>query len=196
MQVGFGLPFKTDIKARFVPTLNFDDDVEANLIGFGLQHDLTQYLGPIDKLPLSISILGAFTNMKVTYAIDDEDINDNVAVSNGEAEFKMNTWTIQALGSLDFKIITIYGSVGYDNGKTTAKMKGDYVLTYDLEDSSGNVIGTVDESISNPINLDFEANGVRTTIGTRFNLGPFKVFGDYTFQKFNTATVGIAISVR
>jgi len=196
VQVGFGLPFKTDIKARFVPTLSFDDDVEANLIGFGLQHDLTQYLGPIDKLPLSISILGAFTNMKVIYNINDDDINDNVAVNNGEAEFKMNTWTIQALGSLDFKIITLYGSVGYNNGNTTARMKGDYTLTYDLEDNNGNVIGTVNESVSNPINLDFEANGVRATIGTRLNLGFFKIFGDYTFQRFNTATVGIAISVR
>ncbi|MEO1032010.1 MAG: DUF6588 family protein [Bacteroidota bacterium] len=195
VQVGFGLPFKTDIKARFVPNTGFDDDIEAGLIGFGLQHDLTQYLGPIDKLPLSISILGAFTNMKVTYDIND-DIDDNVAVNNGEAEFKMNTWTIQALGSLDFKIITVYGSVGYNNGRTTAKMKGDYTLTYDLEDGNGNVIGTVDESISNPINLDFEADGVRATIGTRLNLGFFKIFGDYTFQKFNTATFGIALSFR
>ena len=196
VQIGFGLPFKTDIKARFVPNLNFDDDVEAKLIGFGLQHDLTQYLGALDKLPLSVSVLGAFTNMSVTYAMNDENVNDNVAVSNGEVEFKMNTWTVQALASLDFKLITFYGSVGYNNGKTTAKMKGDYTLTYDLEDSNGNLIGTVDVTISNPINLDFEANGVRATIGTRLNLSIFKIFADYTFQEYNTATVGIAFSVR
>ncbi|EDP72028.1 hypothetical protein FBALC1_13042 [Flavobacteriales bacterium ALC-1] len=196
VQVGFGLPFKTDIKARFVPDLNFDDDVEANLIGFGLQHDLTQYLGPMDKLPLSISILGAFTNMKVTYAINDESTTDDVSVNNGEAEFKMNTWTVQALASIDLKIITFYGSVGYNNGKTTAKMKGDYTLTYDVEDGSGNQIGTIDETISNPINLDFEANGMRATLGTRLNLAFFKIFADYTFQKYNTATLGIAFSFR
>lgn len=196
VQLGFGLPFKTDIKVRFVPSLSFDDDLEAGLIGFGLQHDLTQYLGPIDNLPLSISVLGAFTNMKVTYAINDEDKTDNIAVTNGETEFKVNTWTIQALGSLDFKLITVYGSVGYNNGKTTAKMKGDYTLTYDIEDSNGNQIGTVDETVSNPINIAFEANGMRATIGTRINLGIFKIFADYTFQNYNTATLGIAFSVR
>lgn len=196
VQVGFGLPFKTDIKARFVPNLNFDDDVEANLIGLGLQHDLTQYLGAIEKLPFSLSILGAFTNMEVTYAINDESPTDNVVVNNGEVEFKMNTWTVQALASLDFKLITFYGSIGYNNGKTTAKMKGDYILTYDIEDSSGNQIGTIEEPISNPINLDFEANGMRATIGTRLNLSIFKIFADYTFQNYNTATVGIAFSVR
>ena len=108
----------------------------------------------------------------------------------------MNTWTVQALASLDFKFITLYGGVGYNSGKTSVKMKGNYTLTYDIEDSNGNVIGTTEESITNPINLDFEANGVRATIGTRLNLGIFKMFADYTFQEYNTATLGIAISVR
>jgi len=75
-------------------------------------------------------------------------------------------------------------------------MKGDYTLTYDVEDSNGNQIGTISETISNPINLDFEANGMRATIGTRLNLSIFKIFADYTFQNYNTATVGIAFSVR
>ena len=155
-----------------------------------------QYFGPLDNLPLNISVLAAFTNMNVTYNIEDEDATDDVSVNNGEAEFKLNTSTIQALGSLDFTIITVYGSVGYNSGKTTAKMKGDYTLTYDVEDSNGNTIGTVEETISNPINLDFEANGLRATLGSRLNLGFFKIFADYTFQEYNTATVGIAFSFR
>ena len=197
VQLGFGLPFNTDIKLRLVPELDFDDDVRANLFGLGLQHDLMQYLGPLDKLPLNVSILAAFTNMEVTYAIeDDQDVSDSVTVTNGEAEFKMNTWTIQAIASLDFKIISFYGSLGYNNGKTTAKMKGDYVLTYDVEDAAGNNIGTVQETISNPINLDFEANGMRATIGSRLNLGFFKIFADYTLQEYNTASAGISFSFR
>ncbi|MEM9681383.1 MAG: DUF6588 family protein, partial [Bacteroidota bacterium] len=157
---------------------------------------IMQYFGPLDKTPLNISILAAFTSMNVTYNINDEDLGDNVAVSNGEAEFKMNTWTAQAVASLDFPVITLYGSIGYNYGKTEAKMKGDYVLTYDVEDSSGNTIGSVDETISNPIDIDFEANGVRATLGARLNIGFFKIFGDYTFQEYNTATVGIAFSFR
>lgn len=197
VQVGFGLPLKTDIKLRFVPKLNFDDSVEANLIGVGLQHDITQYLGPIDKLPLSVSVLGAFTNMKVAYAIEDESANDGVTVSaDGEAEFKMDAFTIQALASLDFKVITIYGGIGYNNGKSTVKIKGDYDLEYDVEDGSGNVIGTASESISDPINLSFDASGMRATLGTRINIGFFKIFADYTLQEYNTVSAGIALSFR
>lgn len=196
VQIGFGLPFNTDIKVRFIPKLNFDDDLQAGLFGLGLQHDLTQYFGPIEKLPLSISVLGAFTNMNVGYAILDDDPQDGVAVNNGKVDFKMNTWTLQALGSLDFKFITLYGGVGYNNGKTSVKMKGQYTLTYDIEDANGDKVGTVDETISNPINLGFQANGMRATLGTRLNLSIFKIFADYTFQSYNTATVGIAFSVR
>lgn len=196
VQVGVGLPFRTDIKVRYVPTVNFNNSVEANLIGLGLQHDLTQYLGPIDKLPLSVSVLAAFTNMDVTYFIEDTNTTDDVSVTNGKAVFKMNTWTVQAIASLDFKIITFYGSVGYNNGSSSIKLKGDYNLTYDIVDGGGNVIGNVSESISNPINLNFNANGVRATIGTRLNLAFFKIFVDYTLQEYNTTSVGIAFSFR
>lgn len=196
VQVGFGLPFKTDIKARFVPNIKFDDDVDSNLIGFGLQHDLTQYFGVIEKLPLSVSVLGAFTNMNVVYHINDDAAADGVMVTDGKTEFKLNTWTVQALASLDFKLITFYGGLGYNNGKTTVKLKGDYLLTYDVEDGNGNYMGTVEESISDPFNLAFAANGMRATLGARLNLSIFKIFADYTFQEYNTASLGIAFSVR
>ena len=32
------------------------------------------------------------------------------------AQFKLNTWTVQALGSLDFKIVTLYGGLGFNGG--------------------------------------------------------------------------------
>lgn len=196
IQVGLGLPTRTDVKLRFVPKLNFEDDVEASLIGVGLQHDITQYFGAIDKLPLSVSVLAAFTRLKATYAINDDSLTDNVSIRNGEAEFTMNAFTIQALGSLDFKIITLYGGFGYNSGTSEINIKGDYNLTYDVQDSSGNTVSTVNETVSNPVNLDFEASGIRTTLGARFNLGPIKIFGDYTFQKFNTLSAGIAVSIR
>ena len=78
VQLGIGLPTRTDLKIRFVPSVNFDDSVEANMMGLGLQHDITQYLGPMDRLPLSVSILAAFTNMDVTYGIEDESSFDSV----------------------------------------------------------------------------------------------------------------------
>ena len=196
VQVGFGLPFHTDVKLRYVPKISFSDDVDAGLIGFGLQHDLMQYFGPLDKLPLNVSVLAGFTKMDVTYKIKDDNSSDQITITNGEAAFNMNTWTVQALGSLDFTIITLYAGMGYNNGSSSIKIKGDYDLTYDIEDNNGNIISTVNESISDPININVDANGFRTTLGARLNLGFFKIFGDYTLQGYNTVTAGIAFSFR
>lgn len=195
VQAGIGLPLHTDLKIRFTPTITYSDDFEANLIGIGLQHNLMQYLGPLDNLPLSLSVLGAFTKIDATYSIGDDAI-DGVTVTNGSAGFELNTWTAQLLGSLDFKVITIYGGLGYNSGKTSLNMNGTYNLSYDIDDGNGNVIGSVDESITNPIDLDFEASGMRGTLGLRLNLSWFKIFADYTLQEYNTATAGIAFSFR
>ena len=196
VQFGFGIPLKTDLKFRFVPTLTFDDNIQGNLIGFGLQHDIMQYFGPLEKLPLNLSILAAFTAMKVNYEFTGENADEVVILNNADAEFKMNTWTIQALASLDFKIISFYGGIGYNTGNSTAKMRGEYGLTYDVEDSNGNVIGNITETVVDPINLDFSISGIRGTLGTRLNIGFFKIFADYTIQEFNTASAGIAFSFR
>ena len=52
------------------------------------------------------------------------------------------------------------------------------------------------ETLIDPVSVDFDASGVRATIGTRLNLGFFKIFGDYTIQEYNTITAGIAFSFR
>lgn len=196
VQAGFGLPFHTDIKLRYVPKIAFNNELDAGLIGIGLQHDLTQYFGPIDNLPLSISVLAGFTTTNVTYKITDDNLTDEITVTNGEAAFKMDTWTVQALGSLDFKIITLYAGLGINNGSSSIKVKGDYDLTYDIQDSNGNTVSTINESITDPIDINFDASGFRTTLGARLNLGFFKIFGDYTLQKYNTLSAGIAFSFR
>jgi hypothetical protein len=179
-----------------VPTLEYGNNVKAGMFGIGFQHDFTQYMGPLDKLPLSISGLVAYSNMNVKYFINDDSDLDDVQVTNGEGEFKLNTFTIEALGSLDFKFITLFAGIGYGTGGASIKLKGDYELSYDLEDEAGNPLGTVSETISNPINIKANNGSVKGTLGARLNLSIFKIFADYTFQEYSTFSGGIAFSVR
>jgi hypothetical protein len=50
--------------------------------------------------------------------------------------------------------------------------------------------------VTDPINLNFDTKGLKTTLGTRISLGFFKLFADYTLQEYNTITAGIAFSFR
>ena len=185
VQVSLGLPYKFDVMVRLVPEVG-SDDVKGELLGLGLKKEITSLFGPLDKLPLHVSVLAAYTSMKVDYAID----GNVIAGNNRSAAFKLNAFTVQAIGSLNFPILNIYGGFGYTGGSSTLKMLG----TYDLEYSNGGA--TVVETVTNPLNLDFDASGFRTTIGARLSLGFFKIFGDYTIQEYNTFSTGIAFSFR
>ncbi|WP_298236816.1 DUF6588 family protein [uncultured Algibacter sp.] len=189
IQVSLGLPYKFDVMLRLVPKVG-DDDVKGNLFGLGLKKEITSIFGPLEKLPLHVSILGAFTTMGVDYNIDGSEIPGQ----NQLAEFKLNSLTIQGIASLNFPIINIYGGVGYSGGNSSLKMLGSYVLEYNTGLPSPNDV--VSETVNDPIDLDFDASGFGATLGARLSLGFFKIYGSYTLQEYNTFSAGMAFSFR
>ncbi|WP_064966163.1 DUF6588 family protein [Tenacibaculum ovolyticum] len=190
VQVGLGLPYKIEAMLRFVPKVG-SSDVKAGLFGIGLKKEITDWFGPMDKTPLHISLLAAYTNMNVDYSIDN--VSGDVSVANGAAEFKLNSYTVQAIASLNLPVINFYGGVGYNGGNTKLSMLGDYTLTY----QTGNpVIPTVQENVKDPLSLKSSTGSFNATIGTRLSLGFFKIFGSYTMQEYNSVNAGIAFSFR
>ena len=116
-----------------------------------------------------------------------------------------------------FKLVSVYAGIGYNSGITNLKLNGDFDLKYEIDSSQtvevqpgfdlplidvlrevpGVDVNSNDEvvvTVQDPIDSEFEANGMRTTIGARLNLGFFKIFADYTFQEYNTASAGIVFS--
>ena len=82
--------------------------------------------------------------------------------------------------------------MGYDSVTWSLKLNGTYELEYTFENTNN----TVTESITDPINMDFDTEAIRATLGARLNIGFFKLFGDYTIKEYNTITAGIAFSFR
>ncbi|QXP65437.1 DUF6588 family protein [Polaribacter sp. AHE13PA] len=183
VQLSLGLPAKFEVSLRLVPKVG-DDDVKGSLLGVGLKKEITDWFGPIGKTPLHISLLAAYTTMKVDYNIES---SPEITVNNGIAQFKLDSYTVQAIASVNFPIINFYGGVGYGSGSSTLNMLGDYTLNYNLNQT---------REVTDPINSKFDASGFRTTIGTRLSLGFFKIFGSYTLQEYNTVNAGIAFSFR
>ncbi len=184
VQFNLGLPAKFEAMLRLVPKVG-SDDVKGNLIGIGVKKEITSWFGPMEKTPLHVSLLAAYTSMNVDYDLQND---SSVSGSNQSAEFELSSFTMQAIASLNFPVINFYGGFGYSGGNSTFKMLGTYNLEYNG--------GTITRSVTDPINQDFDASGFRTTIGTRLSLGFLKIFADYTLQEYNTITAGIAISIR
>ena len=191
VQIGIGLPYKLEAIVRYVPKVG-SDDTKAGLFGLGLKKEITSWFGPMDKTPLHVSLLAAYTNMNVDYNIGNT-VNGNVSTQDASTEFNLNSYTIQAIASINFPIINFYGGVGFNGGSTSLKMLGDYTLTYE----TGNPLApTVQESVSDPLSLTTSVNGFNATVGTRLSLGFFKIYGSYTLQEYNTVNAGIAFSFR
>lgn len=190
VQFTLGLPKQFDLMVRLVPEVG-SDDVKGNLFGIGVKKEITSLFGVIEKLPLHISLLGAYTNMDVNYDIQND---SSIPGTNQVATFNLSAYTVQAIASINFPIINFYGGIGYSAGTSDLKMLG----TYELEYETGQPFpyDTVKETVTDPINLDFDASGVRATVGTRLSLGFFKIFADYTIQEYNTVAAGIAFSFR
>ncbi|MEE3999672.1 DUF6588 family protein [Tenacibaculum sp. FZY0031] len=187
IQASMGLPFKSDIILRYVPKVG-SDDVKGGLFGIGLKKEITDWFGPMDKTPLHVSLLATYSTMGVDYNIVDEDPNDDIEIENGKVDFNLNSYTVQAIASLNFPVINIYGGIGYTGGTSSLDMTGRYTLSYNASLNQ--------RTLTNPLNLDSNVSGFKTTLGTRLSLGFFKIFADYTLQEYNAINAGIAFSFR
>jgi len=188
LQVGIGIPgIDADLKVRYLPKVK-TSDLDVGMFGIGLQKSLSKLL-KLDKTPVDVSALIAYTKLTSEYNIQNKSgLNGNAQLM----EFITNAYTFQAIASVNLKIIEFYGAVGMNTAKMDVDIKGTYDLEYTLEGTGM----TVSEQVTDPVSVNFKANGIRATIGTRLNLGFFKIFGDYTMQDYNTITGGIAFSFR
>jgi len=187
INLGIGLPKGFDLKVRFVPTIDFgklsggDVSGEFGLFGVGVMHDFKQWIPGIKALPFDMSVFVGYTKMKF-------DIGMTAGGANGKLEMVSSATTIQALISKKVSVLTGYAGFGVNMAKTTLAVKGNY----DFNDDGD----TTDANEKDPFTLGVDANGPRATFGLRLKFGPIAFHGDYTFAKYNAASVGFGINVR
>ncbi|GAC1525975.1 MAG: hypothetical protein NVS3B15_01520 [Sediminibacterium sp.] len=188
-QVGIGLFKHTDLKVRYFPKTNFSG-TQVGVFGVGLQHEFSDYLPFIKKVPfLHLSGLAAFNSVTTNYDLTGK---SNMEGSNQRAELKISAVTLQGIASVKLAIFEIYTALGITTGKANANLNGTYVVSY-TDKSSGQ---TYKYTVTDPIALSYTNGGISNTWGVRLNLLVLKVFADYTFANYNGAGAGVAFSFR
>ena len=189
VNLGIGLIKNTDLKVRYVPEVS-QDDFKMSLIGFGIMHDIKQYIPVLNKLPLDISILAAFTDADIEY-----DLNDlGLAGRNQLATYDVTAWTAQLLVSKKLALLTLYGGIGYNSATTSLAMTGEYDIEVAAEVNGQ--LGSEILTLENPVDLEFDSNGVRATVGLRIKLAILTFHADYTAQEYNIISGGFGIAIR
>lgn len=189
VQASLGLTGHTDVIVRFVPKSG-SEEFKAGLTGIGVKQNLMKLFQEKDSsnnTKSSLSVLAAYTNAKVNYKPEDTGVDGD----NQEMQATVNTYTFQAIGGYDLKIINFYVALGYTGGNTALDALGIY--QYDFNENN---TYEADETIEDPVSMNFKTGGFKTTFGLRLNAGPVKIFTDYTIQKYPSLSAGLAISIR
>lgn len=200
-QVGVGLPLNTDLKVRFVPEQKSGAS-NLKMLGFGLMHDIKQYIPGIKSVPFDLSVLAAYNSITGTTSLVNTSKDpvtgypnqtDGVPTStDGQSNYTLNSWVIQALISKKVSVLTLYGGVGYGSVSTKATITGSFTLDNPLYSTSPNP----GPPIKNPFSTNYTNTGMKLTLGIRFKFGPIYLNTDYTVQQYSAVTVGFGVAFR
>ncbi|MBI3003809.1 MAG: hypothetical protein HYY49_00135 [Ignavibacteriales bacterium] len=167
-QASIGLPFGLEVTGRFVPSVSAGDAGKVSFVGFGLRHDIDQY---IPLLPLDIAV--HFMTQKLTF----NDKNDKKIMSASGTAFGAEV-------SKSLIIFTLYGGFQIESSSWE-------VESYTFTDPT-NPANT--QTVSG---LSFTGkNKSRVHVGARFLLLFLNIHADYSLAPHPVATAGVGITFR
>jgi hypothetical protein len=213
VQAGLGLIKGTEIIGRFMPTVSIGNGggTKIGMWGIGLKHSIKQWIPAVDDIPfLNISVLAGYSKLHFVSNISLDPNNEifqlnpiyftdtakNMNFSTQQLDLMVKSFTANALVSLDFPFITLYGGIGISSTTTDLKMFGNYAIPqYNIGQSRVEVSS---KDIKNdPIGISIKG-GVkpRLNIGFKLKLGLIGINADYTYANYSIATVGLGVSFR
>jgi hypothetical protein len=192
IQLSMGLPFGTAISLRYLPKIE-NEGASINQIGVGVQHSISQYIPSNkdskgkSKRHLNLAVAAAFNHITIDY---DDDPTDQYYLTSG-----INTISLEALASLDYRFVSFYGGIGFTQGDGNVDIKGDLDVSYDVYDDNGVYLRSENITITDPLKLRYNVSGMKTKIGVQLNLYILKIFADYTIQKYPTVNMGLGFKI-
>jgi hypothetical protein len=207
-QVGIGLPLGTELKFRFVPKIKINDG-DISLWGVGILHSIMQYI-PGNKLtPFDVSVFAGYTQLQGNVPLGLEPdpsvgpsayvtYNPATAFNDQNLNIKVKSLNVSAIGSVNLKVITFYGGLGYCNTETAMILSGNFPLPspiayvpYTQYNDSGVKKGTDFPKIDIK-----NFSGLRANVGFRLKLAVVTIHFDYTRAQYNVLTTGLGFSFR
>ena len=212
-QIGLGLMKNTDLTFRYVPKVETPGSKisgKVSLWGIGLRHDLLQYLPGGKLIPLSLSIMGAYSQMNFgadfPNALNPPDgvtyLNGTAPVASTYADQALNVnvkaWNVNAILSKKILMVTIYVSGGYNSSQAEYKLNGTYPLPgFNATEAGPTYAKPIVVDKKDPLTVkDKKLSYFKGNAGLRLNIAIVTLHADYTFGKYQTISGGLGISFR
>ncbi|MFO7865076.1 MAG: DUF6588 family protein [Salinivirgaceae bacterium] len=149
VQLGVGIVKNTDITIRFFPELELGDLGRIGMFGFGIKHDIKQWIPGVKKMPFDLSVQAAWSRLAGTYnnveyyptkiVNTDFEVVDHRLPSTDleiESDFYRSqdlTLTSTAMNanlivSKRIAVLTGFASIGYSQSTFNIGLNGDYLI--------------------------------------------------------------------
>lgn len=219
LQGAIGLPKGTELIVRFVPDISNitnnmipGDDIgleETGMWGIGVKHDIKQWIPVVQKVPF-LQISGLFTYSKFhtgfvgeSFKITPEDFGAASTLpattwDNQHFSIKMSSLTGSLLVGANIPIFQPYIGIGFNSVSFDGGLRGKYPLV-DLVVDINNPAAfdyEVNESETDPINIEAKETSFNFQAGARLKLGFFVLHYTYTIQNYSMHSGGIAFTFR
>lgn len=189
LQLGIGVFKHTDLRIRYTPRYEINN-VKVDNWGIGIMHDIKYHIPGLKELPFSWSLFLGYTRLNGTV-----DHSGQFAGSGQEGKATGNGFTIQTIISKSFKVVTFYGSLGYQRSTVGYKVNGTYEVGTPGGESTVYLITPF--TLTDPYDYDFTVQSIRGTAGIQFKFGPVLLNSDFTFAHARSlVTVGFGFTIN
>jgi hypothetical protein len=194
VQLTVGLIKNTDLTLRLIPKISIGSTGAVSMIGFGIKHDLMQYIaGPAKKIiPFDLSVLFAYSRLNLDATLDvkpdngtihdPNDANKHEDFSNQHTDGHFNSFLAEAIISKKLLFFTPFLAVGYNTSSSNLATIGNYPIT------TGENTYSV---FTNPVSIhENSISGFRADIGFQLNLG-IRIFASASLAQYKSVNGGI-----
>ncbi|MCH8569168.1 MAG: hypothetical protein LAT67_12915 [Balneolales bacterium] len=205
IQAGIGLPFNTDLMVRFVPTIDIGGYGEFGILGFGVLHEITQWL-PFYS-PIDISIMGGFTTIGVSgnmsivpgsndYDVDPDNLDTPQRWSNQTAGLDSYSWNANILAGKTIGPLSVFGGLGLQSAQLNLKMTGEFPQ-YEVRLNENFEPERVLRSVQDPIDIELNTDPVfRTFGGISMKLLLLEFTIEASYAEYPVVNAGIGFTFR
>jgi hypothetical protein len=204
-QLTVGLPFGTDVSARFVPMIKLGDLGEIGLWGVGGKHSISQWIPVIKNIKiLDVSLQGGYTKVtssaRVTVKPNLDPADDPHPDLNWNDQFVVQAvagWTLNLIASQTLSVITFFEGIGYASSIVNMALEGHFPIPTAVYDEAESIAKPSYDTVEDPITLNYKnLNNLRLNVGVRLKLSVFTLHYDFTHTLYSTHSVGIGVSFR
>jgi hypothetical protein len=208
-QLSVGLLFDTEVMVRYVPESDIPDFGSFGVTGFGVKHNIKQWIPVVNMLPVDISAYFGTNTVTINADFDvppPEQTANNEPVrqdptldfSGQGVEFEATSTSYGLIIGKSIPLISVYAAFGQETARTEVGVRGRYPQTVPRIPTPGAPeLWQVSATSNDPVNLTYD-NGTsfRTTVGASLKLLFLRVNADYSMGDYPVASLGVAFTIR